>query len=171
MKILIQSRNQWLSVHSLARQPPDPSGLPVSALRRCDGVEATISLSQNGAAKCRIYGDDGGRGRFSSDLSDCPAMRSYQDRIFWSDWSDWSDWADWSDWSDLAGHYLQTVGKMAAAARTAAASAIATFPKMQGERPVRWGLHPPPRIHVFCRHVETRRKCPLTNASFESPGL
>src|SRR5262245_17260097 len=30
----------------------------------------------------------------------------------------------------------------------------------------------PPRIHVFCRHVETRRKCPLTagfsNASFES---
>ena len=39
-------------------------------------------------------------------------------------------------------------------------------------RPVRWGLHPPPRIHVFCRHVETRRKCPLTagfsNASFES---
>src|SRR5262249_54933695 len=160
MKILIQSRNQWLSVHSLARQPPDPSGLPVSALRRCDGVEATISLSQNGAAKCRIYGDDGGRGRFSSDLSDCPAMRSYQDRIFWS------------DWSDLSGHYLQTVGKMAAGARTAAASAIATFPKMQGERPVRWGLHPPPRIHVFCRHVETRRKCPLTagfsNASFES---
>ena len=43
---------------------------------------------------------------------------SYQDRIFWS---------DWSDWSDLSGHYLQTVGKMAAAARTAAASAIATF--------------------------------------------
>src|SRR5262245_30498877 len=32
-----------------------------------------------------------------------------------------------------------------------------------------------PRIHVFCRHVETRRKCPLTagfsNASFGSPGL
>src|SRR5262249_26018453 len=39
-------------------------------------------------------------------------------------------------------------------------------------RPVRWRLHPPPRIHVFCRHVETRRKCPLTagfsDASFES---
>src|SRR5262249_15510657 len=39
-------------------------------------------------------------------------------------------------------------------------------------RQVRSGLHPPPRIHVFCRHVETRRKCPLTagfsNASFES---
>src|SRR5262249_55019263 len=34
------------------------------------------------------------------------------------------------------------------------------------------GLSTPPRIHVFCRHVETRRKCPLTagfsNASFES---
>src|SRR5262249_23553911 len=33
-------------------------------------------------------------------------------------------------------------------------------------------LPAPPRIHVFCRHVETRRKCPLTagfpNASFES---
>src|SRR5262249_27171610 len=36
-------------------------------------------------------------------------------------------------------------------------------------------LHPPPRIHAFCRHVETCRKCPLTvgfpNASFESPSL
>src|SRR5262252_3993211 len=46
------------------------------------------------------------------------------------------------------------------------------LPQMQGERPVRWGLPAPPRIHVFCRHVETRRKCPLTagfsNASFES---
>src|SRR5262249_6758861 len=46
---------------------------------------------------------------------------------------------------------------------------------MQGGRPVRSRLHPPPRIHVFCRHVETRRKCPLTagffNASFESPRL
>src|SRR5215813_4254119 len=33
-------------------------------------------------------------------------------------------------------------------------------------------LPAPPRIHVFCRHLETRRKCPLTvgfsNASFES---
>src|SRR5215468_10722148 len=33
-------------------------------------------------------------------------------------------------------------------------------------------LSRPPRIHVFCRHLETRRKCPLTagfsNASFES---
>src|SRR2546425_10237647 len=44
----------------------------------------------------------------------CPAMRSYQDRIFWS---------DWADLSDLSGHYLQTVGKMAAAARTAARTA------------------------------------------------
>jgi hypothetical protein len=34
------------------------------------------------------------------------------------------------------------------------------------------GLHPPPRIQVFCRHVETRRKCAraagFSNASFES---
>jgi hypothetical protein len=50
------------------------------------------------------------------------------------------------------------------------------FPAVQGIcrcRPVRSRLHPPPRIHVFYRHVETRRKCPLTaglsNASFESP--
>src|SRR5262249_34366300 len=35
------------------------------------------------------------------------------------------------------------------------------------ERPVRWGLHPPPRIHVFCRHVETRRKCPPTAGLFQ----
>ena len=53
---------------------------------------------------------------------------------------------------------------------------LPAFPKNAGRvRPVRWGMHPPPRIHVFCRHVETRRKCPLTagfsKASFESPGL
>src|SRR5262249_41547677 len=42
-------------------------------------------------------------------------------------------------------------------------------------RPVRSRLHPPPRIHVFCLHVETRRKCPraagFSNASFRSSGL
>src|SRR5262245_22505507 len=49
---------------------------------------------------------------------------------------------------------------------------LPAFPKNAGRETGSWGLHPPPRIHVFFRHVETRRKCPLTagfsNASFES---
>src|SRR5215813_4961489 len=47
---------------------------------------------------------------------------------------------------------------------------LPAFPKNAGRETGSWGLPAPPRIHVFCRHVETRRKCPLTagfsNASF-----
>jgi hypothetical protein len=58
------------------------------------------------------------------------------------------------------GHYLKTVGKMAAAARTAAPPRKRDRnlpPKMQGERPVRWGLHPPPRTPALNDHRPASR--------------